>query len=264
LPNIFIDIETAPIYNSSEEFQSIQKKIDEGTITSDNRDYAIKQQYWKHERGGLNPLEGKIIMITYQVNDNRPWRLAEWKSSEKTILKELYDVISLHKGNQDDPLNIIGFNITNFDLPFLYHRSQETQIENGFRGYDPLWLYKYFHAPTIQDILQIHLPLNNWSRYGLNHNAVAMAYDLPTKEERGDVNAGYYYNQEFDKILKYTEDEFIYPQLYQKMKRKMVTKEKLQECVKLFQEKYAAERNEIHFQKELLGNTETKSVEKTK
>ncbi len=36
-----------------------------------------------------------------------------------------------------------------------------------------------------------------------------MAYDLPTKDESGDVNAGYYYNQEFDKILKYTEDKRI-------------------------------------------------------
>ena len=39
-------------------------------------------------------------------------------------------------------------------------------------------------------------------------------------------------------------------------------KEKLQECVKFFQEKYAAERNELHDQKESSDFIETKSVEK--
>ncbi len=75
-------------------------------------------------------------------------------------------------------------------------------------------------------------------------------------------NAGYYYNHEFDEILKYTEDEFVYPQLYKKMKRRMITKEKLQECVKFFQEKYAAERKEMDIQKESVSNVETKSIEK--
>ena len=69
-----------------------------------------------------------------------------------------------------------------------------------------------------------------------------MAYDLPTKEQRGIVNTDYYYNEEYDKILKYTEDEFIYPQLYKKMKRRMVSKEKLQESVAYWMEKYRQER----------------------
>ena len=247
MPDIFVDIETVPVYGSKEEFLETETGIKNGTITPDSLDREIKNKFWKREKGGLNPVEGKVIMVTYQVNDGKPWRLAEWKSSEKQILEELYDTISLYKGSREDPLNIIGFNITNFDLPFLFWRCKELEIKNGFYGHDPLWLYKKFHTPTIQDILQIHLPLNDWTRYGLNHNAIAMAYDLPTKKERGDVNASYYYNEQYEKILKYTNEEFIYPQLYKKMKRRMVSKERLQECVKFFIEKYQAERDEDHY-----------------
>ena len=76
-----------------------------------------------------------------------------------------------------------------------------------------------------------------WTRYGLNHNAVAQAYGLPTKTERGTVNTDYYYREEYDKIFKYTDDEFIYPELYKKMKHKMVTAEKLQESVSFWMRK---------------------------
>lgn len=244
MPDIFVDIETAPIYATKDEFDSVKKGIENGTIDSSNSDPIIKKQFWKWKKGGLNPFEGKVIMITYQVNNGKPWRLLEWKSSEKMILQEFYDVISLQKGRKDDPLNIIGFNIVNFDLPFLYQRSNQLKIENSFNGHDQLWLYKYFHGPTIHDILQLHLPLNNWSRYGLNHNAIAKAYDLPTKDQRGDVNTEYYYNKEYDRILKYTEDEFIYPQLYEKMKNQMVSQEKLQECVEFFIKKYGLEQEQ--------------------
>ncbi len=78
--------------------------------------------------------------------------------------------------------------------------------------------------------------------YGLNHNAVAQAYGLPVKTERGTVNSDYYYGREYEKILKYTEDEFIYPELYKKMKRKMITPEKLQESVEYWIEQYRLER----------------------
>ncbi len=258
MPNIFVDIETAPIYDDKEDFFKVKQGIDSGLIHRDHDDPAIKKMFWKKEMGGLNPVEGKIIMITYQVNDGRPWRLAEWKSSESRILKEFYDLISMLKGNKEDPLNVIGFNITNFDLPFMFFRSQQLEIPNSYSGHDPLWLFKNFHKPTIQDILQIHLPLNNWTRYGLNHNAVAQAYGFPTKTERGTVNADYYYNKEYDKILKYTEDEFIYPELYKKMKRKMVSAETLQESVEYWTEKYRLER-EAESEPEIDLNTISKS-----
>lgn len=242
MPNIFVDIETVPVYDSVEEFLKIKNGIDTGVIHRDHDDPAVKKMYWKKEMGALNPVEGKIIMITYQVNDGHPWRLAEWKSTESRILKEFYDLISMHRGSKEDPLNVIGFNITNFDLPFLFYRSQILEIQNSFSGHDPLWLFKNFHKPTIQDILQIHLPLNNWTRYGLNHNAVAQAYGFSTKMERGTINADYYYGKEYEKILTYTKNEFIYPELYKKMKRKMISAEKLQESVEYWIEQYRLER----------------------
>ena len=239
MTNIFLDIETVPAYNSKEEYLEVKKGIESGEITRDHPDREIKQKFWKREIGALNPIEGKVIMITYQIDDGPIIKLKEWESSEQQILEGLY---KMFKGSKEDPLNLIGFNITNFDLPFVFIRSRELKIKNVYYGHDPLWLYKQFHAPAIQDILQIHLPLNNWTRYGLNHDAVAMAYRLPVKEVRGDTNTGYYYNQEYGKIVGYSDQEFIYPQLYKKMKECLVSKEELQECVK-YQEKYEAERN---------------------
>ena len=242
MTNIFFDIETVPAYDSREEYLEVQKGMESGEITKNSPDSEIKQKFWKRARGALNPLEGKVILISCQINDYSTRQLKEWESSEQQILEELYDLISVLKGSKEDPLNLIGFNITNFDLPFVFVRSRELQIKSGLHGHDPLWLYKRLHTPTIQDILQIHLPLNNWTRYGLNHNAIAMAYGLPEKEVRGDVNTEYYYNQEYDKIIEYSDKEFIYPQLYKKMKEGLVSKGKLQECIKFFQEKFAAER----------------------
>ncbi len=257
MTNVFVDIETVPTYNTAEEFLKIKNAIDGGIIHRDHDDPVVKRMFWKKEMGGLNPIEGKVIMITYQVNDGRPWRLAEWKSSETRILKEFYDLITMLKGNKEDPLNIIGFNITNFDLPFIFSRSQQLEIQTGSSNHDPLWLFKNFHNPTVQDILQIHLPLNNWTRYGLNHNAVAQAYGFPTKTERGTVNADYYYSKDYEKILKYTEDEFIYPELYKKMKRKMISAEKLQESVHYWTGQYRLER-EAETEPEIDLNTVTK------
>jgi predicted PolB exonuclease-like 3'-5' exonuclease len=243
MTDIYFDIETAPAYESKEEYLKIQHGIESGKITKDSLDREIKQKFWKRVRGALNPIEGKIIMITYQINDNPTKQLKEWESSEKHILEDLYTMMSALKGSKEDPLNLIGFNITNFDLPFVFVRSRELQIKNGFNGHDPLWLYKRLHTPTIQDIMQIHLPLNDYSRYGLNHNAVAMAYGFPVKEVRGDVNTEYYYNGECEKIVVYSNKEFIYPQLFKKMKKEgLVPKEKLQECVKFFQDKFETER----------------------
>ncbi|MDE2589232.1 MAG: hypothetical protein KGL95_06160 [Patescibacteria group bacterium] len=242
MPDIFFDVETVPIYQSKEEYFEIQKGMESGNITKDSPDYEIKNKYWKRERGALNPIEGKIIMITYQINDNKARQLLEWTSSEEKILEEFYNAVSMLKSSKEDPLNLIGFNITNFDLPFVFVRCSELKIKNGFHGHDPVWLYKKLHSPAIQDILQIHLPLNDWSINGLNHNAVAMAYDLPVKNVRGHVNTDYYYNSQYDKILGYAENEFIYPVLYKKMKQALVSKERLQECVRFFQAKYESEK----------------------
>ncbi|MCY4491374.1 MAG: hypothetical protein OXC46_07930 [Thaumarchaeota archaeon] len=244
MPNIFVDIETVPRYATKDEYLRVKNGIDQGSIHRNHPDRNIQNAYWKKIMGALNPIMGKVIMIAYQVNDCPTERLIEWESSESDILKKLYYIISSNKGSKDDPLNVIGFNITTFDWPFLFSRCMSLEIKNGYNGHDPYWLYHYFHSANIQDILSIHLPLNGFSRYGLNHNAVAMAYGFPTKGERGSVNTDYYYNEEYDKILNYTEAEFIYPQLYKKMKDGLVSEKKLQESVEFWIKKYKKEREE--------------------
>ena len=231
MTNLFIDIETVPEYASDSEFLRVKEGIENYEILGNHNDESIRKQYWKFVNGGLSPIDGKVIMIAYQIDYGPTERLLEWESSEKGILEKLYQILFENRSSRDRPLNLVGFNIASFDLPFLYERSVKNKIQNNFGSHDPFWLYKQFHEFTIHDIMLMHLHLNDWSKRGLNHNAVAMAYDLPIKSERGNVNAPYYYAKQYDKIMNYTQEEFVYPEMYAKMQQQLVDSYKLKRCI---------------------------------
>ncbi len=236
MTNLYIDIETVPRYDSDEEFLRVKEGIEKYEITGKHSDKSIEKEYWKFQQGSLSPIDGKVIMIAYQIDYGDTVRLLEWESSEKDILEEMYRVLFEHRANRDRPLNVIGFNIASFDLPFLYERSVRNKIQNNFDSHDEFWLYRQFHDFTIHDIMLMHLHLNDWSRRGLNHNAVAMAYDLPTKSERGSDLFPHYYTKQYDKIMQYTAEEFVYPEMYAKMQQQLVDRYKLKKCIQQVRE----------------------------
>jgi len=65
MPNLFLDIETAPQFTKEEYFKT-KEEIDSGKLNrhSENRDL-----FWKFDRGGLTPFDGKVILITYKINN---------------------------------------------------------------------------------------------------------------------------------------------------------------------------------------------------
>ena len=101
------------------------------------------------------------------------------------------------------------------------------------------WLYQWIiNKPEVIDFLQLHLPLNNLQTRGLKHDVLALAYDFPLKETLGSGETLHYFHEEFDKIIEYSEKEFIYPQLYEKiMKSGLITKERLSDSIKKYQER---------------------------
>ena len=229
MPNLFLDIETAPDFDTDEFFQT-KSAIDSGALdkNSENRDL-----YWRFKRGGLTPFSGKIILITYQINNAHLFRLKEWEIGEHEILKKFYNlIVDLQRGAGEDHLRIIGHNILGFDLFFIYNRMRHYKIE------DEKWLYQWIiNKPEVIDFLQLHLPLNDLKTKGLKHDVLAKAYGFPVKNTLGSGETIHYYQKEYHKIIEYSDREFIYPQLYQKiLSDGLISKERLLDAIKAYQE----------------------------
>ena len=224
MPNLFVDIETAPNMPAGE-YLSARARIDAGDLGRDSQDRGL---YWAVERGALTPFEGKAIVITYKVNDGHVFRLTEWDSGEEGMLRRFYNLVGdLQRSARSDWLRIIGHNILRFDLFFLYARMAAHRIDAE------KWLHqKLFERPDIVDFLQLHLAINGLSMRGLRHDVLARAYGLPTKGAAGADVVRDYFNEEYEKILAYSEAEFVYPEMYRRItERGLVTREELQAAI---------------------------------
>ena len=219
MTELFLDIESAPNMEK-EEFFAAKREIESGSLTRQ----SDPARYWKYSVGALNPYEGKVIFIAYRISSvGHIRRLKEWEDGEEAILKKLYDTIRTVKNGR---LEFVGHNICGFDLPFLYGRMMHHKID------DPEKLYYNMQKTAAMDFLQMHLPLNDFHIKGLRHDALARAYGLPIKETTGDVEYLHYFRDEFEKIVEYSEREFVYAELYEKIKKDgMVSKEALMRAI---------------------------------
>ena len=230
--NLFLDIETAPDLTSEEYFETKQQ-IDSGTLSRYSED---KDRYWKYERGGLNPFDGKTILITYRINNAHIFRLKEWELGERGILQKFYNtIVDLQHGSGKDRLKIIGHNILGFDLFFLYNRMKQHQIA------EERWLYqRMINKPEVVDLLQLHLPLNGNNTKGLKHDVLAYAYGFPVKSTLGSGEIPHYFEKDYDRIIEYSTREFIYPEIFEKIQQDgLVSRETLQESIRHYDEIHA-------------------------
>ncbi len=227
---LFLDIETAPIFEETEYFET-KKKIDKGILDAKSQE---KDLYWRYERGGLNPYDGKVVLITFQINDAHIFRLKEWELGERRLLEKFYYLLrDLHQGSTpEDRLKIIGHNILRFDLFFLYERMRYYKID------EEKWLHQIvINKPEVIDFLQMHLPLNEFQTNGLKHDVIMHAYDFPRKSTLGSEEISHYYEKQYDKILEYSIREFVYPQLYKKIKKAgLVSGSILKEAIKQYKD----------------------------
>ena len=114
MPELFVDIETAPRMSAAE-YAGARARIDSGDLHKDSPDKGL---YWAVERGALTPFEGKVILITYKVNDGHVFRIAEWDSGEEGMLRRFYNlVVDLQRGQREgDSQRLPAF------FTFLYFR----------------------------------------------------------------------------------------------------------------------------------------------
>jgi len=225
--NLFVDIETVPSF-AAEEYLAVKRRIDSGELTRDSEDRGL---FWKFKRGGLTPFDGKVILITYRINDAHIFRLKEWETGEGKMLQNFYDVIArLQYGPGNDRLKIIGHNILGFDLFFLYIRMRHHRIAE-----ERLLYQRIINKPEVIDLLQLHLPLNDHRTKGLKHDVLADAYGFQAKSTLGSEETPHYFAGEYEKIIQYSEREFIYPELFEKIRTGgLVSREALQAAIERY------------------------------
>lgn len=225
--NLFLDIETAPDMTAPE-YADADRRMAEGALTKQ----SDPDTYWKARKGALNAADGKVILIAYRLGEHGPVRrLAEWESDERTILSKFYGVLS--KFQRIRGFRIIGHNLTRFDLPFLYARMLHHNIDDEREVYRRL-----VEGVVVCDTLQMHLPLNDYDIAGLRHDTLMHAYGLPVKGTSGGDEIRHYFDGEYEKILEYSEREFLYAELFARMKEGgMVSAERLKGAVEEMQER---------------------------
>ena len=87
-----------------------------------------------------------------------------------------------------------------------------------------------------KSFLQTHLPLNDFKTKGLRHDVLAYAYEFPVKSTLGSGEIPHYFQEDYDKIIEYSEREFIYPELYEKIiSNGMITKETLLKSIQHYE-----------------------------
>lgn len=225
--DLFLDIETVPDLEP-EQYLQMRRVEDRGELQEG------APGYWKYKTGALSPFEGRVALVTYQAGASAPVRLKEWEKGERSVLSDLYGLVAdlqKHGGR----LSLVGHNILSFDIPFLYQRMLACSVA------DPKWVYTYMiKKPAVLDLLQMHLPSNGYSSKGLKHDVLAGAYGLPAKSTSGDDEVLHYFEGRHDLMLQYSEREFVYPQMLERMRRDgMATAERLGESARLYEAAHA-------------------------
>jgi len=231
LAYLYFDVETVPTFDSGNEYLRLRKMIDEGKLTRETN----RALYHKVMSGARNPHEGKVISIAYALDEEKLEILREWELTEPRVLQSFYDVAdkaTRESWQLEKPITYVGFNILGFDIPFMFCRMQHHGILTSAGFHDPKWLFRRLFQFSV-DLLQVHLPLNDFESRGLSHNALCCAYGLPTKRVQGDVLATFYYKEEYQKIEDYIQREFVYPKIFRKILNEgLVGKAKLRSSLK--------------------------------
>ena len=68
----------------------------------------------------LNPIDSRVVAIGMKYSDSKDAIILQ-NSDEKKLLEEMWQTISKLRGNGTS-LRIVGFNILNFDMPFIIAR----------------------------------------------------------------------------------------------------------------------------------------------
>lgn len=171
----------------------------------------------------LNPYKkgAKVIVIAYNYYNSfkppskgeikPPVFLKEWESSEKAILEKFYCFLKKTSA-ADQYLKIAGFNVTKFDLPYLFGRMKLMEIAPEEELHDllfrPFGVDLFQLTPVISEKTKKHEQL-----WGINHKDACNFFKLQEKEATGLDCTKFYNEGNYEKIMEYCMQEFNFEQL---------------------------------------------------
>ncbi|MBI4450747.1 hypothetical protein HY642_02115 [Candidatus Woesearchaeota archaeon] len=172
----------------------------------------------------LNPYLGasKVIVIAFNYYPGfRPPSkdqikpatfLKEWESDERSILSQFFGLLKQWQ-RADAYLKISGFNILKFDLPYLFGRMRFHKLASDDELHDLLF------RPFGTDLYQVSALISPKTKeheqlWGINHKQASAFFNLKVKEATGLDCSKFYDAKEYDKIMRYCNEEFNLEQLF--------------------------------------------------
>lgn len=205
----YIDIETVSNYKDFETFKNNDKKgaeiFEKKASTQYNYDYNI-EEYYKN-KAGLIPEWGKIICFSFGfLTSSSELKIKSKKivnDDEETLIKEIKEVFDIIS---DKNKNLCGFNIKQFDIPFLVKKliKYNLQIPKclNFIGKKPWEI-------TVIDIFELWKGTSTYYT-SLEELAYFLNVENPKDFLRGDeINKTYYDEDNLEKICQYCEKDIL-------------------------------------------------------
>ena len=173
----------------------------------------------KNGDSSLNPYEeeSKVLVISYSYyNSFKPPKKGEIKATiylkvwdypdEKIFLDEFYNILKKIK-KEDKYLKFVGFNISTFDLPYLFGRMKVLKIGNEQELYE--MLFRPFQIDIYQLSSIISEETKNYEQlWNISQKKMSRFFKLQEKEGEGQDCSGFYDKKDYEKILNYCKSEF--------------------------------------------------------
>lgn len=201
---LIFDIESV---RSHEDYKDLSLKGQELVEKLAARDPNTEPQKWWEEKGAFYPEFAKVCCVSFVKVEIDAAVVASFYGSNEQAL--LYDVaLQLKKYAQSQ---LVGFNIKNFDIPFLCKRF----LANGIaipQTLDLRDLSGNFKKPWEVP----HMDLMDIWKFGSYNMAASLdmaCYALGIQSPKGELDgskvAGAYFAGEYDKIASYCEDDTV-------------------------------------------------------
>lgn len=167
--------------------------------------YRIYLDIETYSPGNKPSFSDRIIAISFKsLVDTEVKVLKEWEKGEKGILEEFFKYVKDMR-KQNVGLELVGFNILEFDLPLLAIRAFRNGIDEIENLYETVLQYPY-----VIDLMQCLLPYNNFRAGGLSSLNVGLRLSIPVSEFRGDEIAKLYDAREYDRIEEHVKKDVLF------------------------------------------------------
>lgn len=192
---LWFDIETAPEVNGSD-FSSYPKKrlwedkmIEKGITTTFERSYM--------EKASIYPEFAKVVCISYSINNQMKSLIGQ---DEAMLLMQFNDVLAFH---QDATLG--GFNINEFDIPFLWKR----MMINGIKPHKKLCIGNA--KPREIDTVDV-FKIRKQTSFGCSLDLLSMTLlgESPKSEMSWEKVSYFYYADNLNIIKEYCEGDVLF------------------------------------------------------